>query len=612
MKKGGLIGIGAALAFMLSFVFSLVVFPLTSSAQSCGEQLHEEFKKAATAGDYELFIEKHSPCELAFVAVQRLAAPYLRARDWPGAIAVFDRYQGRFPAMQDRFAKIISMLNEAEEGLFVSNLGPEINTEEGEFHPVVSADGGKLYFGRDCGECGGEDIFVAEQRGDYWHKAQREKTLSSENNELPLGLSTGANTITIFGHYPGSLGRGDIFYAQKTGDTCWSGLQHYPAPLNSEYFESDAAPTADGKAVLFVSERPGAVGDFHRKGEFFHGSFSGNTDIYVYVETAGGGPEIINLGTTINTPFAEYTPFLHPDGKTLYFSSDGHYGLGGLDLFKSARLSENSWTEWSEPINLGKEINSTQNDWGYQISTAGDRAFFSAARPDSYGGDDIYSVQLPQKAKPAPVVAVSGRVTDPESRPLQALIKWNDLTMNMAAGVSESTPDSGEYFITLPVGRMYGYYAEKEGYLGRSENLDFSAIDKYTEYKLDIVLYPAQEAIDQEIAIRLNNIFFDFDKATLKKESYLELNRWVEILQKNQQISAEIHGHTCRIGTDQYNLSLSGKRAAAVLNYLVKQGIDKERLTAMGFGESKPIATNKTLDGRKQNRRVEIKLGRKK
>ena len=435
---------------------------------------------------------------------------------------------------------------------------------------------------------------------------------------MMLGISADNNRMTLMGNYPDSFGRGDIFYAER-GKKCWSEVRHYPAPVNTEHFDSDAMLPADGRTILFVSDRPDGTGPFKPKESLYHGSYAGNTDIYVYVETPGGEGKLINLGPTINTPYAEYSPFLHPDGKTLYFSSEGHYGLGGLDVFVSTRKSESSWTEWSEPVNLGKEVNGPYNDWGFQIATEGDLAYYATAEKKSEcwegdisaprkgcGPSDIFSTELPAAARPAVAVVVFGKVMDPDKNPLTAEIVWNDLTMNKSAGTARSTPDAGEYVIVLPAGRKYGYSAEKEGYMGASATLDFTGITTYTEYRQDIILYPLGTLIEEQIPLRLNNIFFDFDRYSLRPESYHELNRWVEVFKKNPELKAEIQGHTCSIGTEEYNQKLSERRAKAVVNYLVEHGVDPGRLTMKGYGETRPAASNETEEGRELNRRVDV------
>jgi outer membrane protein OmpA-like peptidoglycan-associated protein len=603
-----------ALIFLLALIPQLVI-----AAQTC-EERETMLQQAVTVQDFEQFIGDSSPCELAFVAVQRLAAAHVNDKNWEAAADVYKKYKANFPSMNERFDKIISLLETPEENLQKTRLGSGVNTRGSEFRPIISADSQTLYFTRNRGEeAGREDIYYAAKHRRKWQKADNVgPPITTPSYEMILGISADNNKMTLMGNYPGSLGRGDIFYAEK-GKNCWKEIMHYPAPINSEHFDSDAMLPADGRTILFVSDRPGNIGAFKPKETLFHGSYAGNTDIYIYAETPAGEGELINLGATINTPHAEYSPYLHPDGKTLYFSSSGHYGLGGLDVFVSTRQSNSSWTEWSEPVNLGKEINTPFNDWGFQITTAGDLAYYASAEKKSEcwegdistprsgcGPSDIFATQLPALARPAVAVAVSGTVMDPDKNPLEAEIVWNDLTLNKSAGIAKSDPDSGEYVIVLPAGHKYGYSAEKEGYMGASATLDFTDITTYTEYKHDIVLYPLGTLVDEQITLEMNNIFFDFDKYSLRSESFLELNRWVEVFIKHPELKAEIHGHTCWIGTEEYNQKLSERRATAVINYLVTQGVAKSRLSMKGFGETKPAASNDTQKGREMNRRVEV------
>lgn len=608
-------------------VFGAVVFVLALIPQfAVGAQTCEDreilLQQAVTVQDFEQFVAENSPCELAFVAVQRLAATQVNDKNWKAAAATYKKFRANFPSMAERFDRIISLLEAPEEYLEKSRLDSGVNSRGSEFRPIISADSQTLYFTRNRGEKdGGEDIYFSTRQGRNWQKADNVgPPVSTPAHEMMLGISADNNKMTLMGNYPDSFGRGDIFYAEK-GRKCWSEVKHYPAPINSEYFDSDAMLPADGRTLLFVSDRPGNVGPFKPKETLFHGGYAGNTDIYVYTETATGEGKLINLGPTINTPFAEYSPYLHPDGRTLYFSSAGHYGLGGLDVFVATRLSNASWTEWSEPVNLGKEINGPYNDWGFQITTEGDLAYYATAEKKSdcweddfatprigCGPSDIFATELPASARPAVAVAVSGKVMDPDKNPLETEILWNDLTLNRSAGIAKSDPDSGEYLIVLPAGHKYGYSAEKEGYMGASETLDFTDITRYTEFRHDIVLYPLGKLVDEQITLKINNIFFDFDKSSLRTESYHELNRWVEVLKKHPNLKAEIHGHTCWIGTEQYNQDLSEHRATAVVNYLLKQGIGQDRLTMKGFGETMPAASNTTRKGRELNRRVEVLL----
>ncbi|MEN8135584.1 MAG: OmpA family protein [Thermodesulfobacteriota bacterium] len=579
-----------------------------------------EFKAAETSKQLAAFVVKYAPTELAFVALQRLARPAIDARNWSAAVKVFDKYRDKFSYYSDRINAIISILEASGEVRKVVNLGGGINTAEGEYSPIISSDGKKIYFARDCGECdGGEEVYVSRKGADgSWGLARRfGEPLASKGHEIPLGISADGNKLAVFGHYEGSLGRGDIFFVEKNQDG-WGGLQHYPAPINTANFESNAMYTADGKAILFVSTRPGGVGDYVEKGTFFNGNYAGNTDIYVYTIGADSQNELINLGSVINTPFGEYSPYLHPDGKTLYFSSDGHNGLGGLDVYKATKLNGDSWTEWSEPVNLGKEVNTSYNDWGYQVAAAGEDAYFARNNlVDGFGGSDIFSVSLPQVVRPSTVVTISGIVTDPQGDSLVADIRWDDLDAQKEVGYASSDPITGEYLIHLPSGGNYGYYAEKAGYIGESEHFDLREYsDAYKEFSLDIVLFPIEQPVEIEpeiivevpFDIRMNNIFFAFNRSDLQPESYMEMKRWIKMLEENGHIHLHISGHADSIGSDSFNQKLSEKRARSVVDYLVENGIAEERLVAEGFGESQPVTTNDTEEGRQQNRRVQVRV----
>jgi outer membrane protein OmpA-like peptidoglycan-associated protein len=586
-----------------------------ASAEQKLSAMDVEFKAANSPDSLGVFIDKYAPDELAFVAVQRLAQTSLDAKNWDAANAVFEKYRAKFPTKSKAFSTISRIIAAPGGEVDVNNLGSGVNSLEGEYAPVISSNGKKIIFARDCGICeGGEEVYVStlNESGHWLGSTKFGQPLSSRSNEIPLALSSDGNTLAVFGNYEGSLGRGDIFHLDKNNEA-WGDLQHYPAPLNSEYFESSAVYSPDGAAIIFVSDRPGGVGEFHKKGNFYHGDFEGNTDIYVFIPDSAGSGVVTSLGGFINTPYAEYSPFLHPDGKTLYFSSNGHPGLGGLDVYKATRLRADSWTEWSEPVNLGKEINTPYNDWGYQFDAHGDKAYFAVGnRPGGFGGSDIYTVTLPGQFQPGGVVSVSGKVTDPTGNFLAADLRWNDLIVGKEVGRATSDPQNGEYIIHLPSGGKYAYYAEKPGFMGQSENLDLTDELGYREFVMDIVLYPIPNPADElprlVAEIRMNNVFFDFDKSSLRNESKLELDRWVKMLNDNPSVSLEIDGHTDSIGTEIYNMGLSEHRVKAVAKYIIDQGIAARRLMTRGFGEKKPVASNKTAAGRQTNRRVDVRI----
>jgi outer membrane protein OmpA-like peptidoglycan-associated protein len=337
----------------------------------------------------------------------------------------------------------------------------------------------------------------------------------------------------------------------------------------------------------------------------------GNTDLWVVLKDGDGWSKVaINLGSTINTPYTERTPFLHPDGKTMYFSSDGHYGLGKADVFKSIRLNDTSWTDWSEPVNLGKEINTSEEDWGYKITTNGKRAYFSTVSTvGGFGEEDIYFVDLPQNAKPErDVITVNGKILDEKGKPVDATIRWSDVDQLKEVGVAKTDPNTGEYFIALPVGRYYAYYADVRGYFSPVEYLDLTEAKAFQELKNDVSLLSVDELKNSGKSIRLDNIFFDFDKYDLKEKSYEALSTLYRFMKENPDILVEINAYTDNIGSDRYKKILSEQRANSVVRYLTQKGIEQNRLFPAGYGKENPVATNSTEEGRALNRRVEFRL----
>jgi outer membrane protein OmpA-like peptidoglycan-associated protein len=363
--------------------------------------------------------------------------------------------------------------------------------------------------------------------------------------------------------------------------------------------------TADGNALLFISDRKGNIGNFHKYGESFYGANSGNPDIYVSTRTETGWSEPVNLGSAINTPYAERSPFLHPDMKTLYFSSEGHPGLGRLDVFKSVRLNDTCWTMWSEPVNLGKEINSPNDDYNYKISTDGKFAYLSS---DNNGNWDIQKFEIPESVRPEYVATVWGFITNRKAEPVSTTIKWEDLKDGRTIGLLNSDLLAGNYLIMLPLGKNYGYYIDDPNYYPLSGNIDLTDKNEPIIIRKDFILYSNVEIINEGVAVPLENVFFEFNKYNLKKESFSELNRLIAFLKKNLSLKVEIAGHTDNIGSAEHNKKLSEQRANSVKDYLLKNGIVPERLVAKGYGPDKPIDTNETEAGRAKNRRVEFKV----
>ena len=561
---------------------------------------------------YSNIIKLYAGTEDGYIALQHLAAPYINKRDWKKAAKIYSDNKVKFPSMTDRLDKIIALLLAPETGIRMINMGGNINSMGREYVPVISPDMKRLYFtGRDRDDnIGGEDIYVSDYINNRWTIARPlEGKINTESNEFINSISADGDMLVLFGNYEGTLGRGDNFYVQRTKNG-WSSVKTFPPPINSAYWDADAFLTADGQAIIFASERPGGIGEFHQKDEYFHGMTWGNTDLYVVLrEGDGWSKTAINLGPVINTPYTERSPFLHPDGKTLYFSSDGHYGIGKSDVFRSVRLSDTSWTMWSEPVNLGKEINTTEEDWGYKISTDGKTAYFSTISDKGFGEEDIYYIDLPQTVQPeSDVVTVTGKVLDENGKPVEATIRWEDIDKLKEVGTAKTDPATGEYFIALPVGRYYAYYADVRGYYSSVNYLDLTAAKAFKQMTTDVNIVSVDELKNSGKSIKIENIFFDSGKYDLKEASYGALNFMLKFMNDNPDILVEINAYTDNIGSDKYNLTLSENRAASVVSYLLGKGIDKSRLFPVGHGKDGPVASNDTEEGRALNRRVEFRL----
>ena len=304
-----------------------------------------------------------------------------------------------------------------------------------------------------------------------------------------------------------------------------------------------------------------------------------------------------NLGSTVNTPFSENSPFLAADGKTLYYSSSGHPGMGGADIFYTVYEEG----RWSTPKNLGRPINSEGNDTNFSISASGN-AYYASSRldPDNF---DIFKVELPDELKPKPTIIVQGIVSNSETEdPLGALLLIEDLNSGELIASNKSNELSGEYLVVLPSGRDYSVSVSAEGFFFYSQSFELPKDTAYAEITNDIVLEP----IKKGTKVVLNNIFFETGKAELKPISYVELSKAVELMNNNPGMKIEVGGHTDSQGADATNLSLSQRRAQAVVDYMVLAGVEAGRLIAKGYGESQPIEDNSTKEGRAANRRTEF------
>lgn len=328
----------------------------------------------------------------------------------------------------------------------------------------------------------------------------------------------------------------------------------------------------------------------------------GGYDIWKSTVTDKGWSEPENLGPNINTVFDEQSPFIHADDSTLYFCSDGWPGMGGKDLFVS-HLGKDG--KWGKPVNVGYPINSSGDENGLTVTATGQYAFFASNKLNGYGGYDIYTFELPESDRPHLVTYVKGIVTDAKThRPLDAAVEIIDLEKNSPVYQDYSSPDKGDFLATLTAGKNYGLNVSKNGYLFYSANFSLVGVKTKEPYILNIELSP----IEVGNKVILNNIFFDTNKYDLKPDSKAELEKLLEFLAQNPTIRIEISGHTDNVGNLQSNQVLSENRAKAVYNYLIAAGVSAQRLVYKGYGQTQPIVPNNSDENRAKNRRTEFKI----
>ncbi len=510
--------------------------------------------------------------------------------------------------------------------VFIDNLGNKVNSTYPDYGPVISADEDILMFtSRRNTTTGGkidenydeyfEDIFVTYKFNEEWGVPTNiGPPINTPGHDATVNLSPDGQTLYT---YRDDKGYGNIYESILKGDK-WTEPEKMAKSINSSDHESSASISYDGKTLFFVSDRK-------------DGSLGGRDIWYVDKNQKDKWSEAVNIGTTINTKYNEEGVFIVPDGKTLYFSSEGHSSMGGFDIFKCELKNG----VWSEPVNLGYPINTPDDDVFFVISASGKHGYYASIKNEGIGDKDIYMitflgpekpVQLsnednlfanieapvsevfiapPAKIESNSVTLLKGVITDAISnKPLSAEIVLVDNTQNVELATFKSNNKTGKYLVTLPSGKNYGIAVKAEGYLFHSENFDIPSSSGYQEVVKDVLLKNVQ--VGQKIVLR--NIFFDFDKATLRPESNNELERLTKLLNDVPTLKIEISGHTDNKGAAQYNQTLSESRAKSVVEYLVSNGISKDRLEYKGYGLTQPIAGNDTDEGRQLNRRTEFKI----
>jgi outer membrane protein OmpA-like peptidoglycan-associated protein/tetratricopeptide (TPR) repeat protein len=468
------------------------------------------------------------------------------------------------------------------------NLGDSINTFESEYFPSLTIDGKNLVFTRRLNNHN-EDFFVANNiKNNQWSKAvPLPGNVNTPQNEGAQNISQDGSILFFTGcNLPNGAGSCDLYYSLKLNNE-WT--QPIPAGrnINTEFWESQPSLSSDKRTLYFSGRDPMAIG---------------GSDIYVsYMDDKGKWGVPLNLGKTINTVGKESCPFIHADNETLYFTSETHTGYGGDDLFVSRKDVNGKWTT---PVNLGYPINTIENEGSLTITANGSTAYYASDRADSKGGLDLYTFTLRKEMQPTQTLWVKGLVMDSiTKKPINSTVELYDRATKKLVQKIQSN-DSGSFFITLPVGKNYLFNVNRKGYLFYSDGFNLTNANPEFTYTKNIALMPLQK----NATIVLNNIFYQTNKFNLQPESAFELDKIVQLLKDNPTLVIEIDGHTDNVGIVKYNLLLSTNRAKEVVKYLVSKGIAAKQLLAKGFGSSKPIADNKTEQGKAKNRRTELKI----
>lgn len=472
-------------------------------------------------------------------------------------------------------------------------LSENINSPYVELYPVISGNGRILYFLRkgdpkNMGMKGFDDIWISHYKNNVgWTKAVNPKSpLNNERHNFVISTSTDGNSVLLGGSY-GSQ-KGGVYESHKI-ESGWS----IPQPLAiKDYYnlstKSSFCLSADQRFLIMGVERKNG---------------KGARDLYVsFKQNDNTWSKPLNLGEDINTFGREITPFLAADNKTLYFSSNGYNGKGDNDIYVTRRLDD-TWQKWSRPKNLGAQINNDKWDAYFSVTANGNYAYF-VSDSSKYGFHDIKRIQLVEELQPDAILLLSGKTFEQsDSSIIGAKIKIYDMVSGEFVGFGQSNPITGDYEIALPLGRKIGIYAEKEGYFAEIEMIDLRKSTSYTEVHQDLYLGKLQEGS----LFQLNQIYFDRNKATLKKNSYYELNKLIEVLNKHQNLQISIEGHT-EPGNNDRLVELSEQRVKAVIEYLISKGIMPSRLKGIGHGGKKPL-NNSTLERElRRNRRVEFKI----
>lgn len=463
-----------------------------------------------------------------------------------------------------------------------------INTDMSEFLPALTAENVMVFSRKVSNQ---EDLYYTIRKDHVWQVAQPIRNLNTEENEAAHSISADGNWLAFtICNREESMGSCDLMISRWNGQK-WSLPKNMGAPINTTGWEGQPSLSAHGDYMIFVSNRAGGYGDY---------------DLWISFRKSNSWSNPVNLGPGINTKARDETPFIHADGQTLYFSSNGHPGMGDHDLFVVRR---NAQDDWGKPINLGFPINTKNKEGALSVSLDGSTAYFSTDRLSSMTNPnlDIYAFQMPDDIRPQPVTYVKvSLVDDQQQTPVFGQVNISNLTSNRSTDslliLGEESP-----VLCLPLGKQYAFHARAAEYIPFTKNLDLEKIAGKTDPL--ILTIPMQKIeVAESKPVILENIFFETGSSQLLDASTSDLQLLLYFLKTNSEVRVEIRGHTDNTGSPEFNQNLSEDRAGAVYQYLIKHGIDHNRLSYTGYGATYPIDTNDTADGRQNNRRTEFRI----
>lgn len=495
----------------------------------------------------------------------------------------------------------LELVPNVKEELLAEKLDDRVNSPFEELKPVLSPNGKQLFFGRKFHpqNIGGvedyEDIWVSDLDTvtNEWKQARNMgATLNTDGPNWVSSITPDGNTLVMLLGNKMDDKKKKLISGVSMSSREGTGWSEPEAQQIDDYYNMSE------KANFYLANsRKTMIMSIKREDTY------GARDLYVsFMKRDGAWTAPMNLGANVNSASEETSPFLASDDKTLFFSSAGYIGFGKGDIYMTRRLDD-TWQNWSEPLNMGPQVNSEGEDLFFTMPAEGNFAYYT--KEDEVGDMNIFRLEMPLFYEIDPVITITGRVLDAETqKPLAAVVSYETIEDGVEVGRVQTDPTTGEYEITLPAGKEYQYIVKIDGYLPISENVDLTNQRESKSFTNDMILVPVKEKAE----IVLNNVFFNFDSYAILAKSKSELDRMLQVMKENTGIKVSIIGHTDNIGTEPYNLTLSENRAKAVVDYLIANGIAKARLSFEGQGELYPAVPNTNPTTRAQNRRVNFKV----